>query len=135
VGNDVGDRDNGSNNTSGNAGKGDGRNANREGGGLLAKKAAAAVAAAAASYCRGCLLFIVKIFLCGIFMCGGNWQGHTSPHTLVTLEVCRGTLGGDCNCSQTLGYIITKNYLAKKHGNQNWYVVFYTKVLRTKNQP
>jgi hypothetical protein len=43
---------------------------------------------------QGSLLFIVKIFLCGIFMmCGGNWQGHTSPHTLVTLEVCRRTFG------------------------------------------
>jgi hypothetical protein len=43
---------------------------------------------------QGSLLFIVKIFLCGIFMmCGGNWQGHTSPHLLVTLEVCRCTFG------------------------------------------
>jgi hypothetical protein len=38
---------------------------------------------------QGSLIFIVKIFLCGIFMmCGGNWRGHTSPHTLVMLEVC-----------------------------------------------
>jgi hypothetical protein len=38
---------------------------------------------------QGLYVFIVKIiFLCGIFMmCAGNWQGHTSPHTLVTLEV------------------------------------------------
>ncbi len=37
--------------------------------------AAAVMAAAAAAYCRGRLLFIVKIFLCGIFMmCGGNWS-------------------------------------------------------------
>jgi hypothetical protein len=49
---------------------------------------------AAAAYCRGCLLFIVKIFLCGIFMMwGGNRRGHTSPHTLVMLEVCRHTFG------------------------------------------
>jgi hypothetical protein len=44
----------------------------RRGGGLLADDAAAAVVAAmamvAAAYCRGCLLFIVKLFLCGIFM-------------------------------------------------------------------
>jgi hypothetical protein len=33
------------------------------------------------------------IFVCGIFMCGGYWQGHTSPHTLVMLEVCRRTFG------------------------------------------
>ncbi len=72
------------------------------GGGLLAEyamvavavaAAAAATAAAAAAYCWGCFFFIVKMFLCGIFMCGGNWQGHTSPHTLVTLEVCRHTFG------------------------------------------
>jgi hypothetical protein len=50
-------------------------------------------AALAAAYCRGCLLFIGKIFLCGIFMCGENWQGHTSPHNLIMLEVCRRTLG------------------------------------------
>ncbi len=42
------------------------------GGGLLVEDAVAAVAAAAtvvtaAAYCRGCLLFIVKIFLCGIY--------------------------------------------------------------------
>ncbi len=42
--------------------------------------AAAAVAmameAAVAAYFRGCMLFIVKIFLCGIFMmCGGDWCG------------------------------------------------------------
>jgi hypothetical protein len=43
---------------------------------------------------QGSLLFIAKIFLCGIFMMwGGNWRGHTSPHTLVMLEVCRRTFG------------------------------------------
>jgi hypothetical protein len=56
------------------------------GGGLLAEDAAAAAAVAtvavAAAYCRGCLLFIVKIFLCDIFMI---------PHTLILLEVCRHT--------------------------------------------
>jgi hypothetical protein len=61
-----------------------------------------------------------KIFLCGIFMCGGNWQGHTSPHTLVTLKVCRHLLGGEDNCPQKLWYVNTKNYLAKKHGNRSW---------------
>jgi hypothetical protein len=76
--------------------KGDGRDAGKEGGGLLAEDAvvvaavaavaAAATAAAVAAYCWGCFHFIVKIFLCGIFVCGGNWQGHTSPHTLVMLE-------------------------------------------------
>jgi hypothetical protein len=84
VGNDVHDGDNGGNDAGDNTGKGD------EGGGvLLVEDTAVAAAAAAALYCRGRLLFIVKIFLCGIFMmCGGNLQGHTSPHTLVTLEVC-----------------------------------------------
>jgi hypothetical protein len=69
--------------------------------GVLAEDAAAVAAAAAATtarvvaaYCRGHLLFIVKIFLCGIFMmCGGEWRGHTSTHTCVTLEVCRRTFG------------------------------------------
>jgi hypothetical protein len=38
---------------------------------MAAAAAAAATAAAAAAYCRGHLLFIVKKFLCGIFMmCG-----------------------------------------------------------------
>jgi hypothetical protein len=73
------------------------------GGELLADDAAAAAAAAVAAvamatavaaYCRGRLLFIVKVFLCVIFMmCGGNWGGHISPHTLVTLEVFRSTFG------------------------------------------
>jgi hypothetical protein len=74
--------------------------AGRGGGVLLAEDAAVAVAAGAmaataAAYCRGHMLFIAKnIILCGIFMmCGGNWQGHTSPHTLVMLEVCRHTFG------------------------------------------
>jgi hypothetical protein len=70
--------------------------AGKGGGGLLTEDAAAVAAvmtAEAAVYCRGCLVVIVKIFWCGIFMCGGNWQGHTSPHTLVTLEVCRRTFG------------------------------------------
>jgi hypothetical protein len=79
-----------------------GKPAGQGGGGLLvedvaaaaAAAAEAAAAAAAAAYCRGRLLFIVKIFLCGILMmCGGNWQGHTSPHTIITLEVCRHTIG------------------------------------------
>jgi hypothetical protein len=61
---------------------------------------------------QGLLIFIVKMFLCGIFiMCGGNWQGHTSPHTLVTLEVkfVGVLLGGEGNCPQKLGYVNTKN--------------------------
>jgi hypothetical protein len=61
---------------------------------VAAAAVAAVTVAAVAIYCRGGLLFIVKIFLCGIFMmCGGNWRGHTSPHTLVMLEVCRRTFG------------------------------------------
>jgi hypothetical protein len=105
VGDDVGnvdDRDdgsdNGGNDAGNDAGEWDGRDASGEGGGgLLAEDAAAAAAVAtvaAAAYCRGHCFFIVKIFLCDIFMmCGGNWRGHTSPHTLVTLEVCRRTFG------------------------------------------
>jgi hypothetical protein len=55
---------------------------------VAAAAAAAVTAVVTAAYCRGHLLFIVKIFVCGIFMMyGGNWQDHTSPHTLVMLEV------------------------------------------------
>ncbi len=103
MGNDVGNRDDGGNNMGTDPSKGNGGDTGREaGGGLLvedavvaaaAAAAVAATAAAGAAYCWGCFLFIVKIYLCGIFMCEGNWQGHASPHTLVTLEVCRHTFG------------------------------------------
>ncbi len=82
--------------------------------------AVAVMAAAVAAYCTGCLLFFVKIFLCGIFMCEGNWQGHSSPHNLVTLRYVGILLGGDGNCPPKLWYVNTKNYLAKKHGNRSW---------------
>ncbi len=62
----MGDGDNAGNVAINNAGKGDGRDTNGEGGGLLAEEvvaaAAAATAVAATAYCRGCLLFIVKMF-------------------------------------------------------------------------
>jgi hypothetical protein len=56
--------------------------------------AAAGTAAAAAAYCRGCLHFTVKTFLCG-FLCVGGIGKVTpcSPHTLVKLEVYRRTFG------------------------------------------
>jgi hypothetical protein len=122
VGNDVGDGDDGSNNAGNNASKGDGRDDGGEGGeGLLVEDVAVAVVtvAAAAAYCWGRFLFIVKIFVCGIFMCE-VWQDHTCPHILVMLEVCGILLGGDSNCPQKLWYVNTKTYLAKKHGNQSW---------------
>jgi hypothetical protein len=133
VGNDVGDRDNGVKDAGNNASKGDGRDAGGEGeGGLLAVDPAAAAvvavavtaavtAAAAAAYCRDCLLFIVKIFLCGIFMmCGGNGE-VTPPLTLSSyLRYVGVLLGRDGNCPQKLWYVNTKNYLAKKNGNRSW---------------
>ncbi len=96
VGDDVGNGADGGNNASNDTSKGDGGDDGGEG--LLAEDAAVAAAAAttaaaAAAYCWGCFLFIVKKFMYGTFMCGGNWQGHTSPHTLITLEVCRRTFG------------------------------------------
>ncbi len=79
---------------------------------VAAAVAAASMAAVAACF-RGHLLFIVKIFMSVIFMCGGNWRGQTFPRTLVTLEVCRRTSGWDGNYPQKLWYVNTQNYLAK----------------------
>jgi hypothetical protein len=118
--------------------------AGRGGEGLLVEDTAAAAAvamrmAAAAAYCRGHMLFIVKIlFLCGIFMmCGGNWQGHTSPHTLIMLEVCRhmyDTFGWGWKLSSKI-VVCKYQKLASKKAWQPKLVVFYTKVLGTKKNP
>ncbi len=96
VGDDVGNKDIGGDNASNDASKGDGGDTRMKWGGLLAEEGAvaAATAAAAATYCWGCFFYIVKIFFwCEIFKCGGNWRDHTSPHTIVTLGVCRHTFG------------------------------------------
>ncbi len=138
----MGDGVDGGNNAGDNIGKGDGEDAGGEGeGGLLAKDPAAAVAAvvtavAAVAYCRGRMLFIVKIlFLCGIFMMyGGNWQVHTSPHNLVMLEVCRRTFGWGRKLSSKI-VVCKYQKLARKKAWQPKLVVFYTKVLGTKNEP
>jgi hypothetical protein len=95
------------------------------GGGLLAEDAvvvvaavaaaaAVATAAAAAAYCWGRFLFIVKIFLSGIFMCGGNRQVHTSPHTPVMLEVCRHTFGWGWYLSPKIVVCKTQKLSSKK---------------------
>ncbi len=92
VGNDVGDGDDGGDNASNNAGKGDGRDTVGEGEGAPGRGHGSGGSSSVDGGSGGCilqgsLLFIVKVFLCGIFMmCGGNWQGHTSSHTLVMLE-------------------------------------------------
>jgi hypothetical protein len=129
VGGDVGDGDDGGNDAGNNASKGDGGDAGGEGGGLLAEYAvmtaavaaeAAATAAAAAAYCWGSFLFIVKIFL-WVFLCVGGIGKVTPPLTLLSrLRYVGVLLGGDGNCPQKLWYVITRNYLAKKHGNQCW---------------
>jgi hypothetical protein len=97
--------------------------AGREGGGLLAEDVVAAVTAAtaaAAACCRGHLLFIVKIFLCSIFMMCGGIGEVTPPLTLSScLRYVVVLSGGDGNCPQKMWYVNTKNYLAKKHGNQS----------------
>ncbi len=102
VGNDVGNGDDGDDNTGNDAGKGDGGDAGREGGGAPGGGCGGGGGGGGGGgdgggggcILQGSLLFIVKIFLCDIFiMCGGNWRGHTSPHTLVLLEVCRRTFG------------------------------------------
>ncbi len=119
MGNDVGNGDDGSSIAGNDTGKGDGRDAGGEGGGLLAEDAAAAAAAAvaaaaaaataatlmaaAAAYCRVCLLFIVKIFLCGMFMMVGGIGEVTPPLTLSSrLRNVGVLLGGDGNCPQKL---------------------------------
>jgi hypothetical protein len=89
---------------------------------VAAAAAATAAMAAAAAYCRGCLLFIVKIFLCGVFMLGRIGKaGHTSPHTLITLEVryVGVLLGGDSlkNCGMKTPKIILQKSMATKAGN------------------
>jgi hypothetical protein len=99
VGNNVGSGDDGGNDGSNNAGKGEGGDAGREGGGAPgggwgSSGGGSGNSGGGSCIWQGSLLFIVKIFLCGIFMmCGGNWQGHTSPHTLIMIEVCRHTFG------------------------------------------
>jgi hypothetical protein len=91
-------------------------------------------------YVGGCILqgllhFIMKIFLCGIFMMwGGNWQGHISPHTLVTLEVCRRTFGWGRKVSSKI-VVCKYQKLASKIVRQPKMVVLHTKVLGTKNEP
>ncbi len=128
MGDNVGNGDDGCNK----AGKGDGGDDGGDGGGApggedvaavaaAAAAGAAAMAAAAAVYCRGHLLFIVKILLCGIFICVGGIGKVTPPLTLSShLRYVGILLGGDSNCPQKLWYVNTKNYLAKKHGNQSW---------------
>jgi hypothetical protein len=147
VGDDVGDGDDGGDDPVNNAGKGDGGDAGREGGGApgggrggsgggSGVGGSGVGGSSGGCILQGSLLFIVKIFLCGIvIMCGGNWQGHTSPHTLVTLEVCRHTFGwGRILLSSK---IVVRKYqkLASKKAWQPKLVVFYTKVLGTKNEP
>jgi hypothetical protein len=128
VDNDVGNKDDGGDDATDNAGKGDDGDAGKEGGGLLVEDAAAVAAEATAvvvAYCRGCMLFIVKIFLCGIFMmCGGNRQGHTSPHTLVMLEVRGGTFGWGRKLSSKI-VVCKYQKLASKKVWQPKLVVFY----------
>jgi hypothetical protein len=68
------------------------------------------------------------------FMCGGSWQGHTSPHTFVTLEVCRRTFGWGQKLSSK-NVVCKYQKLASKKAWQPMLVVFYTKVLGTKNEP
>ncbi len=103
VGNDVGDRDDGVNNAGNNASKGDGGDPSGEGGGAPGGGQGGGSGGGGnggdgGNGGGGCILqglfaFYCEDFLCGIFMGGGNWRGHTSSHTLVALEVCRLTFG------------------------------------------
>ncbi len=141
AGNDVGDGDDGGDNAGNNAGKGDGGDAGEEGGGGSWRRTRwrrrrqrqrqrwrrrLHIAGVVAFYCE-------DIFFCGIFiMCGGSWRGHTSPHTLVTLEVCRRTFGWGRKSSSKI-VVCKYQKLASKKAWQPKLVVFYTKVLGTKH--
>jgi hypothetical protein len=81
------------------------------GGGLLVEDAVVAVATAAAmvmaavAYCRSCMIFIVKIFLCGIFSVGGidKVTPVSPPLTLLScLRYVGILLGGDGYCPQKI---------------------------------
>jgi hypothetical protein len=122
VGDDVGDGDDGGDYAGNYAGEGDGGNAGGEGGGAPGGGrdgggggGGSGGGGGGGCILQGSLLFIVKIFLCGIFMvCGGNWLGHTSPHTLVTLEVCSRTFGWGRKLSSKI-VVFWKNVLIAPH--------------------
>ncbi len=69
-------------------------------------------------------LLVVLLRLVQFFMCGGNWQGHTSPHTLVMLEVCRHTFGWGQKLSSKI-VVCKYQRLASKKAWQPKLVVFY----------
>ncbi len=139
VGNDVGDRDDGNDNAGNNPGKGDGGDAGGEGGGGApgGGRGGSSSGEGSGGGCilQGLLLFIVKIFLCGIFMmCGANWRGHTSPHILVTLEVCRRTFGWGRKLSSKI-VVCKYQKLASKKSWQPKLVVFIPKCWGKKMNP
>ncbi len=95
---DVGNRDNGGDDAGNNASKGDGRDVGKEGGGAPGKgrSGGSGSSSGGGDNCGGggCILLESFPFYCEdifgwYFYVWGNWQGHTSPHTLVTLEICR----------------------------------------------
>jgi hypothetical protein len=132
VANDVGDGDDCGNNAGNNTGKGDWGGRRQGGGGGSWRRTRQRRLLHIAGVVR---FFIAKILLCGIFMMsGGNWQGHTSPHTLVTLEVCKHTFGWGWKLSSKI-VVCKYQKLASKKAWQPKLVVFYTKVLGTKNEP
>ncbi len=88
------------------------------------------MAVASVAYCKGSSAFDMEIFLWG----GGDWRGHTSSHTLVMLEVSRHTFGWGRQLSPKLVVCKYQNVSSKKAW-QPKLVVFYTKVLRTTNEP
>ncbi len=105
VGDDVGDGDDGGNNAGNNASEGDGGDAVREGGGAPGRGhggggSGDGSGSRGCGDCRGggCILLGLLSFYCEdifvlYFYVWGELQFHTSPHTLVTLEVCRRTFG------------------------------------------
>jgi hypothetical protein len=113
--------------------------------GMAGTTAAAAAGGAPGGGCGGggsncsgnsCILLRLFPFYCeDIFL----WcfhvlgEGHTPPHTLVMLEVCRRTFGWGWKLS-SINVVCKYQTLSIRKACQSKLVVFYTKVLRTKNE-
>ncbi len=131
VGDDVGNGDNGDKDAGNNAGKGDGGDAvgrgrgapggERGGGGNGGGSGGGSNGSGGGCIMQGSFAFYCKDIFVWYFYVWGGIGKVTPPLTLSSrLRYVDILLGGDGNCPQKLWYVNTKNYLAKKHGNQSW---------------